>query len=218
MKKQNYSYYIYLFFIIATVAGVIIYYYTNNEAVNQNDSEAERLSAEVNSLNQNVTAQEEEYKRDLPVETQISSYATDIKDKSSGRLTNIRITCETLNGRVVSPGETFSFESIVTPVTEEKGYQKAKIIENGETAYALGGGNCQVSSTLYNAVLECSEKLTVVERHPHGKKVNYVPEGRDAAVSHGSQDFKFRNDTENKIKMYLSSDNKTVSVTLVRIK
>ena len=78
-------------------------------------------------------------------------------------------------------------------------------------------GNCQVSSTLYNAVLECSDNLEIIERHPHGKRVNYVPEGRDAAVSHGSQDCRFKNATDYDIKMYLSSDDENVYVTLVKM-
>ena len=113
-------------------------------------------------------------------------------------------------------GETFSFEDTVGPVTAEKGYEEASVIVNGETEKALGGGNCQVSSTLYNAVAQISD-LEVVERHDHGKEVYYVPLGQDAAVAHDSCDFKFKNNSTNDIKMYLSSDDENVYATLVKL-
>ena len=113
-------------------------------------------------------------------------------------------------------GETFSFEDTVGPVTAEKGYEEASVIVNGETKKALGGGNCQVSSTLYNAVAQISD-LEVVERHDHGKEVYYVPLGQDAAVAHDSCDFKFKNNSTNDIKMYLSSDDENVYATLVKL-
>ena len=80
----------------------------------------------------------------------------------------------------------------------------------------LGGGNCQVSSTIYNAVLQTSG-LVVTERHPHGKPVAYVEKDHDAAISYGSMDLKFRNDTGYDIKLYVSSDDSYVSVRIVRI-
>jgi len=77
-------------------------------------------------------------------------------------------------------------------------------------------GNCQVSSTLYNAVLAVPT-LVVVERHEHGKDVTYVPEGKDAAVSYGSLDFKFRNDNNYKIRINLITDDKNITATLTKI-
>ena len=77
-------------------------------------------------------------------------------------------------------------------------------------------GNCQVSSTLYNAVL-LLPTLTVIERHEHGKDVGYVPEGKDAAVSFGSIDFKFRNDNNYKIKINLITDDTNLTATLTKI-
>ena len=98
----------------------------------------------------------------------------------------------------------------------DEGYKKADVIVGDDTIKALGGGNCQVSTTLYNAVLNSSE-LEVIERHPHGKKVNYVPEGKDAAIAHGSKDFKFKNNSDKTLKIYASSDDKSVSVKLAFI-
>lgn len=80
----------------------------------------------------------------------------------------------------------------------------------------LVGGNCQVSSTLYNAVLNVAG-LTIVERHEHGKDVTYVPEGKDAAVSYGSLDLKFRNDLDYDIGIQASTDNNSIMIKLVRL-
>ena len=102
-------------------------------------------------------------------------------------------------------------------IYSEKGYKKADVIVDKQVTQALGGGNCQVSSTLYNAILKVSD-FKVTERHPHGKKVNYVPEGKDAAVSYGSKDLKFVNNTSNTIKIYASTDNKKVSIKIVSVK
>ena len=78
------------------------------------------------------------------------------------------------------------------------------------------GGNCQVSSTLYNAILLASN-LTVVERHEHGLTVAYVPKGKDAAISYGSLDLKFRNDNDYKIKINMATDDKKITATLLKI-
>ncbi len=78
------------------------------------------------------------------------------------------------------------------------------------------GGNCQVSSTLYNAVLSIPT-LKVIERSEHGKEVGYVPKGKDAAVSYGSLDFKFKNDNNYKIKLNLTTDDKNITATIFKI-
>lgn len=82
---------------------------------------------------------------------------------------------------------------------------------------AFGGGNCQVSSTLYNAVLSVPE-LLVVERHEHSNYVPYVPKGKDAAVAYGSYDFKFTNNTGNDIKISCTTDGENITATLISIK
>ncbi len=146
---------------------------------------------------------------------EISSFSTELKDKSEGRLVNIDITCSTLNGTIVHSGETFSFNQVVGKPTAERGYQEASVIIDHKTEKGIGGGNCQVSSTLYNAVLEAGN-LTIIERHEHGKDVTYVPDGRDAAVSYGSLDFKFRNDLNYDILIEASTDNESISISLLK--
>lgn len=150
------------------------------------------------------------------VENTLSEFSTTIKSKSSNRLNNIDITCNKLNGTIVNPNEEFSFCGTIGKATEEKGYKKADVIINKHVEKALGGGNCQVSTTLYNTVLGISD-IEVTERHPHGKKVNYVPEGKDAAVSYGSKDLKFINNLSTPIKIYASSDKNNVNVRIVSL-
>ena len=149
-------------------------------------------------------------------ETVASEFSTQIKTKSSNRANNIEITCSKLNGVIVNSGEEFSFCKTTGVSKASEGYKKADVIVGDSKIKALGGGNCQVSTTLYNAVLQCAE-LKVTERHPHGKKVNYVPEGKDAAIAHGSKDFKFINNSNRKLKIYASSDNSNVSIKLTFI-
>ncbi|MBP3502890.1 MAG: VanW family protein [Clostridia bacterium] len=150
-------------------------------------------------------------------ESILYEFSTPIKSKSSNRLNNIKITCSKLNGIVVKPQEEFSFCKTIGKSTEDKGYKKADVIINKEITQALGGGNCQVSSTLYNAVLGIPS-LNVTERHPHGKDVNYVPEGKDAAISYGSKDLKFINNSKDSIKIYANADNGKVYVKIVALK
>ena len=130
----------------------------------------------------------------------------------------MQITSTTLNGTIVKNGETFSFCNTVGPATSSKGYLEADIFDNnGNKKKGYGGGNCQVSSTLYNAVLAVSS-LTVVERHPHSNYVPYVQKGKDAAVAYGSYDFKFRNDTGNDVKILSSVSDGLVNISLMSLK
>lgn len=152
-----------------------------------------------------------------PAEVELSSFSTDILTSDPNRNNNIQITCGVLNEHIVAPGETFSFTGLVGKSTYDKGYKQANVISNdGETIKGLGGGNCQVSSTLYNAVAAVPE-LEVIERHNHGAEVYYVPIGQDAAVAHGSIDFKFKNNLSSNIKIYASSDDKVITTSIVKV-
>ena len=87
------------------------------------------------------------------VETEVSNFSTPLKSGVQNRITNIKITCNKINEKIIKNGETFSFNQIVGPCTAEEGYKKSEIYVNKRIEFALGGGNCQVSTTLYNAVL-----------------------------------------------------------------
>ena len=131
---------------------------------------------------------------------------------------NMEITTTALNGTIVKNGETFSFCNTIGPSTSSKGYLEADIYDhNGNKKKGYGGGNCQVSSTLYNAVLAVPS-LTVTERHPHSNHVPYVPNDKDAAVAYGSYDFKFKNNSGNDIKILSSVTTGLVNVTLLSLK
>lgn len=107
-----------------------------------------------------------------------------------GRGHNIRLAAASLNNYLLAPGEIFSFNKATGPRLPEKGYKLAPIIVGNYVIPGFGGGVCQVSTTLYNAVINAG--LEVIERYPHSRPVDYVPYGRDATVSN-YLDFKFRN-------------------------
>lgn len=121
----------------------------------------------------------------------INSYITNYETKHGERSHNISLATEAINNTVVFPGETFSFNQVVGERTEDKGYKKAPVIIKGELSEDVGGGICQVSSTLFNAVN--LKGVQMIERYSHSKQVPYVPPGKDAAVSWWGPDFAFEN-------------------------
>ena len=142
----------------------------------------------------------------------LGSKTTYYNSSVKGRTTNIRLAAEAINGTVLQPGETFSLNGIVGRRTAAKGYQNAIIFQNGKQVEGLGGGVCQVSSTVYGAVLYADLKVT--ERSCHQFQVSYTPVSQDAAVYYGSQDFKFVNNTDNPIKIVASAGSGSLSVTI----
>lgn len=223
MKNSKVKY-VFIIIALAIVIGGIVYFFTKDNSVNMNhnnnnESSASRTSTDTNvdsNTSTNTNTEVEDKKNVPPKETAIASFSTVIGDNSAGRLTNIRITCGIINGTVINPNETFSFNEIVGKPTAERGYQEAKIIVDHKTETGIGGGNCQVSSTLYNAVLAVPS-LTVIERSEHGKEVGYVPKGKDAAVSYGSLDFKFKNSTGHKININMGTDDKNITASIIQI-
>jgi len=123
----------------------------------------------------------------------IGDYTTYFNPKERGRTTNIRLSAEALNGQLVPPGGIFSFNLVVGERVSEKGYMPADIYVDNTVVKGLGGGVCQTSSTLYQAVRQAN--LEIVERHRHTLPVDYVPPQGDATVAYGLLDFRFRNDT-----------------------
>ena len=123
--------------------------------------------------------------------TCVSSYQTKLTNDKN-RNTNIQLAVQAINGAAVMPGETFSFNQATGQRTQQKGYQPAAAIAGGATIDEVGGGICQVSSTLFNAVAMAN--LAIVERSPHAWPSSYVDAGRDATVNWPDLDFKFRND------------------------
>lgn len=125
--------------------------------------------------------------------TLLSSFTTDYSSSTSERRHNVELAASKINGTILAPGEEFSYNRIVGPREAKQGWQNALMFQDGEVVPGMGGGVCQVSSTLYNAVLQAN--LTVKERQNHSIKVHYVSPGRDATVVYGALDFRFVNST-----------------------
>ncbi len=124
----------------------------------------------------------------------LGSYQTSFNASNVSRSKNVANAAKLINGSVVYPGETFSVHDAISPMTEDNGYYAAPSYSNGEVVDSIGGGVCQVSTTLYNAVLRA--ELEVVERSPHSMVVSYVEPSMDAAIAGDYKDFKFKNDTD----------------------
>ncbi|WP_232698931.1 VanW family protein [Brevibacillus daliensis] len=122
---------------------------------------------------------------------QIGSYITYFNSGNKNRAKNIDLSARAIDNIVLFPGEIFSFNNTVGERTREKGYLPAPVIVKGELSEGVGGGICQVSSTLYNAVDKSG--LSIVQRYAHSRNVAYVPPGRDATVSWNGPDFRFQN-------------------------
>jgi vancomycin resistance protein YoaR len=123
----------------------------------------------------------------------VSSYTTRFDASQINRTENLRVAAKALDGLVVKPGDTFSFNDVVGVRSNEAGYKDAMVIVGGEFVPGLGGGVCQVSSTLYNTLLLAD--ITIVERNNHSLAITYVPLGRDATVAYPSLDLKFKNES-----------------------
>lgn len=191
---------------------------TSNETTQNNSTEEKQEESSTTNEVRKGIAEAEENNTPSITEEQIATFTTKIYSSDSARQNNISITCNTLNETIVKNGETFSFCGTVGQSSTSKGYQKADIFDkNGNKKKGLGGGNCQISSTLYNAVLSVPT-LVVTERHAHSNYVPYIQKGKDAAVAYGSYDLKFRNDSGNDIKILASTDSSTITTTLLSIK
>ncbi|MCT8138838.1 VanW family protein [Anaerobacillus sp. CMMVII] len=121
----------------------------------------------------------------------LSTYSTNFNPNVVGRSVNIKLSSQAIDHYVIGPNEIFSFNKVVGQRTKERGYQEAIEIINKEFVTGIGGGICQTSSTLFNAIDGAG--LEVVERYSHSREIGYVPANRDATVSWGGPDFKFRN-------------------------
>jgi len=121
----------------------------------------------------------------------ITTAVTNASSSNKNRLTNLQLACAAINGYCVEPGATFSFNEVVGQRTTKRGYKKATVYQSGEIAEDIGGGICQVSTTLWNAAMKAN--CEIVEWHEHSRPVSYVDRGKDATVSWGSQDMKFKN-------------------------
>lgn len=163
-----------------------------------------------NNNEQNQVAQE-------PVETELYSFSTPIKSDDNNRLTNIKITCSRINKTVVKSGKEFSFCDVVGQPSSDDGYKPADAFgKDNKIIKAIGGGNCQVSTTVYNAALGV-KGLKITERHEHDRDVAYIKDGKDATVAYDYLDLKFKNNNDFDIKLYAFVKNDKVTVKISRV-
>ena len=146
----------------------------------------------------------------------LGEFSTKLLDASKPRLRNIDIANKALNETTVYSGDVFSFNDTVGRRTTDKGYMKAPIIIEHEKEMGIGGGICQISSTLYNAALDAG--LEIVERHQHSAEVGYVKLGQDAAVSYGSLDLKFKNNTPYPIHFQSGVGAQSIDIKILTVK
>ena len=211
MKKIS----IILLFAIFTLAGCSNNNSTNNTNTNYNATGISTNITAQNSAQNTITENVVTEPVDItPEPVEISSFSTKVHDHSAGRKTNVDLTISKINGYTLEPGQTFSFCELVGKATPEKGYKKAKVFDaEGNLIDGYGGGNCQVSTTIYNAVKDLSG-IEIVERHPHNNTVPYIAEGLDAAVSYGVEDLKFKNNNDYAIIINVSATADDISCSI----
>ncbi len=165
-------------------------------------------NTEVLNLETQVTEPERSAEELANIKDLLGSFTTSFSTSGSNRCKNVSSGASHINGTVLYPGEEFSAYETVSPFTEANGYAMAGSYLNGEVVDSMGGGICQVSTTLYNAVLRA--ELNVTERSPHSMTVHYVDLSEDAAIAGTYKDFKFVNSTEYPIYIegYTTSDKK----------
>lgn len=122
----------------------------------------------------------------------IGEFSTSFKGSAAGRAANVKLSAKAMSNLLIMPGQQVSYNDTLGHVGAKSGYMEAPVILNGELTPGMGGGICQSSTTLYNALLLAD--LTIVERHPHSIAASYVPRGTDGAVAGGYLDLKFKND------------------------
>lgn len=142
------------------------------------------------------------------VNTKISSFSTNFSTSTAARATNISLATSFINGKVLMPGETFSFNDVVGQRTANRGFQEAPVIIGNKVDSGLGGGICQVSTTLYNAAIRAN--LQTVERVHHTLPSHYIGLGMDATVDYGNIDYKFKNTLEFPVYIEAYTENRNV--------
>lgn len=175
---------------------------------NKNSDESYKIPAKI--TRPSVTAS---YLEDKYVNKVIAKYSTSFAGSSAGRCANIALAAEKIDGYVLNPGDRFSYNRVVGPRTAEAGFKTAHVYVGTKVVDGIGGGICQVSSTLYNAVVMAD--LKTVSRTNHSIPVNYVPLGRDATVSYGTIDYVFENNKNYPVSIKAKIEGTTLTVSVV---
>lgn len=145
--------------------------------------------------------------------TTLATFTSNYSSSSANRAYNVELAAQKINGIVLADGDEFSYNKAVGNANAANGFKMATVFSNGKVVEGIGGGVCQVSSTLYCSVLRSD--LFVTERHNHSLPIGYVPGGQDATVSYGSLDFKFKNNTGTPIKIVAQCSNRNVTISIL---
>lgn len=176
-------------------------------AMTLNPEDNEPVKAVINK--EPVTIKQEDLDQ---INERLTSFSTDYSWSPAGRWHNVELSASSINGSLVMPGEEFSFNATVGPTTAERGYQDAGVYSGDKLIQEPGGGACQVSSTLYNAVIEAG--ITPTQRENHGMVVGYLPYGMDCVVYDPWLDLKFVNTFDTPIFITSSSDEGTLTFSI----
>ena len=145
-----------------------------------------------------------------PFQMELGTYRTSLVDRTEAQRHNINKAVMALDGVIIEPGDTFSFNSVVGPRTPERGYREAPAFMERDLVTSIGGGICQVSSTVYNAAALAG--LSIIERHPHFRRVSSVPPGRDATVWYGQADLRVQNLFSHPVRLRLRPDHHALQI------
>lgn len=146
-------------------------------------------------------------------DTVLARYSTSFNSSDRNRTQNLRLAASLVNETVMLPGQTFSLNARLGPRTMSRGFEKAGTIVDGELVPTPGGGVCQIATTIYNAVLLAGMQVT--ERHHHSRPIPYTPAGRDATVSWGGQDLKFRNNLKHPVILLVATEGNRLRASLL---
>lgn len=190
--------------------------YTAEKTSASNESELKDDSSYNNISNNEISTSSDKSSDKNDTET-IAKFSTKLPNDTKERYSNIKLACKTLDGTIVKSGDTFSLWNTLGCPTKEKGYKKAKAFtSDGDIKQSYGGGICQVSTTIYNALLKIDE-IKITERHEHSRDVVYIKDGKDAAVSYKSADLKFKNNADYDIKLKASVKNNKVIIKIEKL-
>lgn len=189
---------------------------TNEEVMEEPFIIIEEPMAEIvpaEEIAQEVVQEPEQPKtEDLNFDYDIASYTTKYSGSdSNNRNYNMHLASDSINGIILEPGESFSYNDVILKNSHNgRDYKEAGVYSDGKVTTGIGGGICQISSTLYQSALYSG--MTITQRRNHSLKVGYMPAGRDATASWGSIDFKFRNDLKVPVKIESVMKNGTIKV------
>ena len=204
--------------VLISLIGYIIYLFfkcnlnLNSNKIDINKDISNIANTVINTNTESAQIEKEIIYKDI----EIASFTSTLYDNEENRVYNISKACDILNDVTIPNGSEFSFNNTIGPMGEENGYKLAKgFDDDGKLIDIPGGGMCQVSSTLYNVALIAN--LEITERHPHSRRVYYVPVDKDATIYYPSLDLKFINNTGYDLKISAQNDNYSVTIKMYKI-